>query len=331
MSSEPMLRTCTRAGEWSESLPELLGRQRGLIRRHQALALGISSRAIHWRITHGRWRRVLSGLYATFTEDLTDEHRLIAAALYGGDGAQITGAAALRWHNVRYAPRGDHIDVLIPATVKRSSQDFVRIIRTTRLDPHSRLRPALEVCAIARAAADAARASRRLREVRAFVGEVVQRRLTTLPELVDELRDGPAAGSAVLRRVLDDLAAGVRSAPEAEFRDLIQRSKVLPPVLWNAPLVSAAGLRLPTPDGWIQDVGIALEVDSREHHSSQDGWSRTLDRHNQLAAVGVLTLHFTPRQIRETPERVLQMVEAAYLQRLVTHCDFATARFVDGP
>lgn len=313
----------------SESLAELLSRQRGLIRRKQALKRGITGKGIHWRIVRGRWQRVLPGTYAVFSGQLTEEQRLIAAVLYGGKDAQITGAAALRWHGVRYAPSDDGIDLLIPSTAKRASKDFVRVVRTIRLDPHSRLRPAMEVCSIVRATADAARRSRSLREVRAFVGEVVQRRLTTVSELDDELRDGPTAGSALLRRVLQDLGAGVRSAPEAEFRDLLRRSRLLPAVHWNPQLAAADGTRLPTPDGWIQEVGIAMEVDSQEHHASLEGWRRTMDRHNRLAAAGILTLHFTPREIRENPGRVLETVETTYLERLRTHHGFAAVSPID--
>jgi hypothetical protein len=299
-----------------ETLGDVVRRQDGLLLRRQALRAGVTITAIRWRLARGRWQRVLPGLYATFTGALTEDQRLIAAALYSGEGAQITGAAALRWYGLRYGPPVRRIQVLVPSTTQRASRDFVAILRTTRLDPQSRLRPAMEVCSVARAAADAARCNQSLREIRAFIGEAVQRRLTTLPELVDELREGPKAGSALFRRVLTDLGAGVRSAPEAEFRDLMSRSKVLPKILWNPKLETLDGkVHLPTPDGWIQEVGLALEVDSREHHASPEGWERTMERHNLLAAHGILTLHFTPRDIRDKAAHVLDRVEHAYLER----------------
>ena len=94
------------------------------------------------------------------------------------------------------------------------------------------------------------------------------------------------------------------------------RSTVLPTVLWNAPLWTRSGERLPTPDGWLPGVGIALEMDSQEFHYRPEDWARTLERHNILARHGVLVLHFTPRQNRDNPDKVLLTVEEAYARRL---------------
>ena len=247
-----------------ETFPELVERQLGLILRGQALAAGLTDGAIQWRIGRGLWQRVTFGLYATFNGPLTDEQRLVAAALYGGPGAQITGAAALRWHGVRYVPADPRIHVLVLSPARRTSHAFVEVIRTSRPDPHARLRPAMEVCSIARAAADAARAGYRLRDVRAFLAEIIQRGLTTIPMLEDELRGGPRTGSKLLRDVLSELKAGIRSAPEAELRIVMKSSVVLPQVRWNPTLVAVDGTRLPSPDGWIQEVGLALELNSWE-------------------------------------------------------------------
>jgi very-short-patch-repair endonuclease len=72
---------------------------------------------------------------------------------------------------------------------------------------------------------------------------------------------------------------------------------------------------LPTPDGYIEEAAIALEVDSREFHMSPDDWEKTLKHHNKLAAAGILVLHFSPKQIREEPDRVLRQIENAYWER----------------
>lgn len=296
-----------------ESIPELLERQQGLVLRSQALAGGLSSGAISWRLGRGWWQRVVPGLYATFTGALSDQHRLVAAALYGGPGAQITGAAALRWHGLRYAPADPRVHVLV--LTPHPSRGFIRTLRTTRPDPHSRLRPAMEICSVARAGADAARSGYGLREVRAFLAEIVQRRLASLDMLDDEARHGPNARSSLLRQVLKELRSGVRSAPEAELRTVVESSSILPPVRWNPHLVAADGTPLPTPDGWIQEVGLALEQNSREFHSTPDGWQLTLDRQNQLATYGVLTVHVTPHAVRRQPSRVLATIERAYRER----------------
>jgi hypothetical protein len=95
----------------------------------------------------------------------------------------------------------------------------------------------------------------------------------------------------------------------------LEGSRLLPEVRWNVPLWNQDGARLPTPDGWIGEVGLAIEVDSREYHLSPEDWQRSLQRHNQLARYGVLVLHFTPSQIRNRPLEVREAVEDAYRAR----------------
>jgi hypothetical protein len=103
------------------------------------------------------------------------------------------------------------------------------------------------------------------------------------------------------------------SRPPARL--ILKRSQSLPTVLWNVPLRTAAGVALPTPDGWIPETAIAIEVDSREYHYRPEDWQRTLERHNVLSRYGVLVLHFTPAQIRDNPDRVLRLVEQAHAAR----------------
>jgi hypothetical protein len=118
------------------------------------------------------------------------------------------------------------------------------------------------------------------------------------------------------RRALTEVADGVRSAPEAGLRDVVRSSKVLGEALWNPVLEADDGQILPTPDGLLPDAAIALEVDSRAHHSGPDDWERTLRRHNLLSQHGVLVLHFTPKEIRDEPARVRRMIEHTYLERI---------------
>jgi hypothetical protein len=148
------------------------------------------------------------------------------------------------------------------------------------------------------------------------VAEVVQSRMATVAELHHELASAPRNGSAVLRQVLAEVADGVRSAPEGELRDLMRRSEILPAVLWNPVLATESGQVLPTPDGYIEEAGLALEVDSREFHLGANGWAATLERTNRWAAAGIAVLHLRPSQIRKEPERVLAQIERAYAARV---------------
>lgn len=75
----------------------VLGAQRGIITRAQALRAGMTDDAVRWRVRlGGPWRIILPGVYATFTGTLTELQRWQAALLYGGHGAALTGLPALR-------------------------------------------------------------------------------------------------------------------------------------------------------------------------------------------------------------------------------------------
>jgi very-short-patch-repair endonuclease len=148
-----------------------------------------------------------------------------------------------------------------------------------------------------------------LREVRAVIADSVQRRWCRVAELAEELRQGPAAGSALFRQALGEVADGIRSTAEADLRDLVNRSG-LPAPMFNARLYAGKVL-LAVADAWWPDAGVAAEVDSREWHLSPADWERTLRRHARLTAHGILVLHFTPRQIRAEPAAVAAAIRAA--------------------
>ncbi|MFG1924769.1 type IV toxin-antitoxin system AbiEi family antitoxin domain-containing protein [Cryptosporangium sp. NPDC048952] len=297
------------------ALAELLVAQQGMLLRSQALASGLTDRAIAWRLARGLWRRIYPGLYATFTGPPTPEQRTVGASLLAGKGAQITGVAALRRHGVRYLPSDDRVHVLVPLATRRVSRGFVVIVRTSRPDEHALHRAPLEICSLPRAAADAARAGYSRRDVRAFLAELLQERRVTVDQLDAEWRQGPVRNSKLLGEVLSEVRDGALSAPEAELRALASTSTVLPPILWNPTLRADDGTRLPSPDGWIQDVGLALEMDSDEFHSSVDDQQRTRERAQLLATYGILTLSFSPREIRKAPRRVLATIEGTYRER----------------
>ena len=125
---------------------------------------------------------------------------------------------------------------------------------------------------------DAARDLRRLRPVRATVAEAVQRGFTDLDSLDAEIRRARRSRTALIRKAFAEITDGVRSAPETELRECLGGSSVLGGILWNPRLSAADGTRLPTPDGYLADCAVALEVDSREYHLSPNDWARTLDQ-----------------------------------------------------
>jgi hypothetical protein len=119
--------------------------------------------------------------------------------------------------------------------------------------------------------------------VRAVVADAVQRRACEVRDLAAELAGGPKSGSALFRLALADVAGGIRSTAEADLKDLLARARI-PVPLFNPALYDSDGRFIARPDAWWPELGIAIEVDSRERHLSPEDHEKTLTR-------GVTVIH----------------------------------------
>jgi very-short-patch-repair endonuclease len=291
------------------ALAEVLRRQHHVITRRQALECGLGHDTIHrWALSGGPWQRLLPGVYLAVTGTPTINQKDMAALLYGGPGATLTGPSALRRHGMRIQ-QPEMIDVLIPASRPRQSSGFVRLRQTRRLPPQVCYEGPVQYALAARAVADAARDMQELAAVRAVVAAAVQTRRCTVEQIEAELRAGPVHGSALLRTALAEVAQGTRSAPEADLFELIKKGG-LPEPLFN-PRLFVGQEFLASPDAWWPDYAIAVEVDSREWHLSPESWEKTMRRHARMTARGILVLHFSPRQIRQEADEVLTEIRIA--------------------
>jgi hypothetical protein len=299
------------ASKEPDALRVLIKEQDGVVSRKQVLTAGLSRKALRHKLRpDGPWSVRLPGVYQTQTGALTQGQREVAALLYGGPRSVLTGVAALR-HFQLPVPEMDVVDILIPAQSQHRSISYVRVHRTTRM-PEIVYGPRYGVCAPpARAAADAVRGLTSLRTARALLAGVVQNRGCAPWQLEQELRAGPVQYSAMLRSVLAEIADGVRSAPEAELRELIRRAG-LPMPLFNARLYLPGGAFIASPDAWWPESGVAVEVDSKRWHFSPDDWERTMDRHDQLSQFAIVTLHFTPHRLRSDQALVMTQMKNAY-------------------
>lgn len=324
------VRTRSRAAAPKVDLDALYDGQHGLATRGQLLAAGLDDETIRLNLRARRWQRVLPGIYASTTGVLTIEQRRVAAVLFTSPEAQLTGICALAWYGFRHAPADPLVHVLVPHQVRRSSRGFVRVQRTHRLDPHAKSRGEYAVCSVARAVADACRGLSSLRDVRAIVAESIQRGFTSVAALEQELALAGTSRTALLRQAIREVGAGARSAPEIDLHKIFPPDGSMPKIVWNPRLEALDGTPLPSPDGWIDEVGIALEVDSREYHLSPEDWQRTMRRHNLLGSYGALVLHFTPSEIRRRGRSVRGTVERACDERCAAGAA-AAIRIVSAP
>ena len=293
-----------------ERLGRVLQAQHQVISRRQALLCGLPHSTLgRYRAPGGPWQRLLPGVYLAVTGTPTQDQREMAALLYAGPRSLLTGAAAMRRHHLR--PAGpDVVDVLIPWRRTRQSTGFVRVHRTTRMPERLYVTGKIRFAKAARAVADAARSLTRFDDVRHVVCEAVQRRACTVAELTEELEAGPMPGSALFREALAEVGDGVRSVAEADFRVLI-RGSGLPKPVFNAHLFDADGIFIATVDAWWQEAGVAAEVDSRAYHLAAADQDRTTERHDRLAAHGILPLHFPPRRIKTDAPGIISELQSA--------------------
>ena len=285
-----------------EQLPatvaELLMDQFNVIARWQAKRYGFTDDQLRQRLdVRGPWQKVLPGIYVAATGTVTTEQRQMAALLYAGYGAVLTGAAAVRRHKLACAG-GNDVEVLVPMSSRVKGHGYVRILRTKRMPSGTLAIRGLVYAPLARAVGDAARAMLKPEEVRSLVSEALQKGLgLTLEDLVKELRAGPAVGSGLFKAALTELASGVRYEAERNLKACIDRSD-LPQPVYNARLYLPDGTFLATTDAWWPDAGVAGEVDSVQYHTSVRDYQRTLERRNRMEAAGIRVLQFLPKDIK---------------------------------
>jgi len=291
-------------------MASMLARQSGVITRNQTLDCAMSDQALRHKIRDGgSWQVLLPGVYLTSTGTPTTSQRHVAALLYAGPGSAVTGPAALTLHRVR-APQTRVVDVLIPHERRRRSLTFVRVHRTSMM-PSLQLW-AGEICYVplARAVADTVRGLRDIGEIRAVVADSVQRGRGHVSQLAGELACGPVQGSARFRRVLEEVAEGVRSSAEGDLRTLIKRER-LPDPMYN-PRLYAGDSFIASPDAWWPDAGVAGEIESRQWHLSPRDWELTMARAARMSAHGIIVLHFPPRRLGTEPRKVAEDIRAAH-------------------
>jgi hypothetical protein len=287
--------------------------QGGLVTYRQLIDLGMPGSSIsRWTRTGGVWQRVLPGTYLLHRGTPTFDERLNAGLLYAGPDALLTGAVVLHLSGLRYAPgrrEEELVHLLVPMSRHVKSSSFVVSERTVRM-PRAKTVGGYPTAPLPRAVFDAARRLPQRSKVRAFLLEAVQRKLLTVDDLWTEINHGQRRWTAVLREVIGDARSGVRSIQEARLRDAIVRSD-LPEPLWNPRLETPAGEFIAEPDGYYDDIGLALELDSREHHFlKSDQFERTWTRHSVYNRHGILAERIVPSLLNAHPAEVVANIRA---------------------
>ncbi|WP_151525444.1 hypothetical protein [Serinicoccus kebangsaanensis] len=294
--------------------PDIAG-QRGLATHAQLLAAGWSTPQIrHRRST--TWQTAYPRVVAPHRGPLDADTLLVAAALWAGDRAVLTGLLALRQLGLT-TPRLHGAYFLVPDTARARRHGDLELIRTTRPVRVGSRSGIVALTPAARAVAEAA-ARENLADdaLEALTISVLQRGMTSPHELELELCHRPHAEVGAARRGLDAFRGGAWSRPEATLRRIWDSRSDLPPLLTNPRLEHATtGQYLGCPDGYLPRLGAAIQVHSRQHHQGiddrgADRWAGTVEKDADLVAAGVKVLGVTPWTLYRRPGTFLSRVDA---------------------
>jgi hypothetical protein len=292
-------------------LDEVRERQHGVITRQQALAGGLTVGAIRAKLRSGRWRRLATGVYATFTGPLPRSAQLWTAVLASGCGAMLSHETAAELAGLTDEPAAS-IHVTVPADRRTSTLPGVCrhfSVRAHTARHPSRLPPQTRV---EETVIDLTQSARDVRQAMSWVIRAVARRLTT----VERLRQAFAERKklrwrAELAAALEDVRAGCHSMLEVSYLRHVERGHGLPTADRQVARVRRGGR-------WYDDVHYrayqtVVELDGRPAHP-EESRGRDMLRDNAGVAAGLRVLRYGAREVASEPCAVALQI-ATVLQR----------------
>jgi hypothetical protein len=248
----------------------------------------------------------------------------MCALLYAADGtpppddmptAMLTGLGGLRLYKVSELPEPTRLRVLIQHARRRQSRGFVEVERTRFYPVKFRTFGLFPVAPIERCFLDAARHCRDLDVVRGLLIPNVQRGRVPLAALEEELERGTIAGSARPRRVINEIRAGAASVSEVPYVELFASSDILPQAHHNCALLSPDGEFLGRPDAYIEEAGLAGELQSLRYHLAPEAQTLDMAKREQRGRYGVQTFEIAPLELPTRGREHLAAIEDAYVLR----------------
>lgn len=257
----------------------------------------------------GPWQRMLPGVVLLHNGPPSWNQRVVAALEYGGPHALLSGHAGLATLGYPSASSMNQVLLLVPSTQHRRDVSYVTVERTWR-QPEAVRRGHLRTAPVARCLLDASRRMSNANTCRALLTEALQRGDVTVSELVRELSAGSDRGSRVPRAVLRELTDDAHSVAEVQAQKLYATSG-LPPMIHNRD-IAVDGKWIARPDGWLDDVAMAWEIDSLRYHLSAQQHEATVVRRARMQRAGIVVVTHLPKQLRSEPATVLADLRAGW-------------------
>lgn len=175
----------------------------------------------------------------------------------------------------------------------------------------------LQIMHPARCLVDAARWDLSRRDERiALTTAVLQQGLTKPLRVHHELRHTNRNTTVDVGDAVRAFEQGAWSRPEVVLAEALETSTILPEVLFNPSLELANGHQLPTPDAYLRDVALAIQVHSRKYHARNRDWQGTVEADLELTRHGIVVQQVTPKTLDQDPAGFVRAVEQGYQQLL---------------
>lgn len=292
--------------------------QRGAATRAQLIAAGWTYSAISHALST-RWAQPAPGVFLSHRGAVTAQQAPVIGALWAGQNAVLTAAAALHIYGALSDPPS--ISTFVGSWRARSRTCGVaRRVRSRYPPSVAHQRGAVAVASPARALVDFARwDAAEPTDVEATTIACLQQKVTTPVLLAAALEEAGRPHMGAVRLGLREFVDGAWSRPEATLRRLM-RTVDLPAFVSNHALVDALGSTIGTPDAYFPRCGVAVQVHSKAHHSGWDSdgnelWARTVERDNRYAACGVTVIGVTPRTLARAPDGFMRQLICALEHR----------------
>jgi very-short-patch-repair endonuclease len=291
---------------------ELLRLQSGVISRRQAVSCRMDADTIDNQLRSGRWQRLQTGVYATFTGTPSRDAELWAVVLRAGPGAALSHQTAAQLHGMTEV-RAETTHVTVPATRHPEPIRGAIIHRAGRLDQarHPVMLPPRT--RVEDTTLDLTQAAASFDDAFGWLCRAVGQRLTTAARLQAALDTRPKVRwRADLTAALGSIGAGVSSHLEHRYVRDVERRHGLPPARRQAQV--AMGSRIRYVDNLYEGAALAVELDGQVAHSIADRWT-DMHRDNAHAAVGLITLRYSWADVTQRPCLVAGQVTQVLRQR----------------
>lgn len=291
----------------------LVRRQSGVVSRRQLASLGVTPADLRRLVRRKALFRLSPGVFIDHNGAISPLQRVWWACLHYGRASVADISALELARDASGARLSLPIHIAIASGRSLEPLHQVSLHQVRRLESvigwnahPPRMRPEI-------AALRAASVAEGTNDVVSVLADAVNWRVTTAARLREALDELPTLRQrALLREVVDDLAAGACSVLERGYLHRVENAHGLPTGLRQSPRRTPEGREFR--DVGYEEFGLIVELDGRAFHSGKQAWDTDLDRDLDELVSSRSTARLGWRQVFATECRTAGKV-GALLQR----------------